>query len=470
MEYLVTLKFADFYGASATAFSAAVNGETTQSLNWIDVAANAGGERSPWDVTLPVSADNGLISIVLSQIQSDPYINAIQIVPAGYLEVYPNNSVLDGQQVVQSSAYSGGVATTAVTWSLTPRIGTISSSGLYTAPASITAPTNVTVTATSVDDPSKSASTTVALYSSAATAFSPIRVNAGGPGYTDPQGLCWAASSGFSYVPPQTKVPASFSFTPQTASNTPVIYQTGLSSSSAFQYQATVPNGQYLVTLKFADYWYDDGFDLSINGITVLPDTSVAGNVSMYNPWDATYPVNVTNGAIIIVVSPLSRCDCIAIVNAIQIVAVDSVGVSPSVVDLASSQTQQFTATLGNPSSPGVTWTLTPAGVGSITTAGLYTAPASLPAAQTVVVTATDQAAPNLSQTATVNLYPAGSLLISPPSVNVQAGSTQQFATALSDGSSTTISWLTRLSHLGTYSAAKPCVFSGGSANVCTTV
>jgi hypothetical protein len=38
-----------------------------------------------------------------------------------------------------------------VTWSLDPNIGTITSSGLYTAPADVTAPQTVTVTATSVD-------------------------------------------------------------------------------------------------------------------------------------------------------------------------------------------------------------------------------------------------------------------------------------------------------------------------------
>jgi hypothetical protein len=52
-----------------------------------------------------------------------------------------------------------------VIWSLSPNVGTISSSGLYTAPASISVQQLVTATATSVGDPSKSASAAVTLSS-----------------------------------------------------------------------------------------------------------------------------------------------------------------------------------------------------------------------------------------------------------------------------------------------------------------
>ena len=50
---------------------------------------------------------------------------------------------------------------TAVTWSLSPNIGSISSSGVYTAPASVIGSQLVTVTAVSVADPSKTASATI---------------------------------------------------------------------------------------------------------------------------------------------------------------------------------------------------------------------------------------------------------------------------------------------------------------------
>jgi uncharacterized protein (TIGR03437 family) len=61
----------------------------------------------------------------------------------------------------QFSADTTSPTTTAVRWSLSPPIGTITTSGLYTPPASIAAATNVTVTATAFGGSSKSASATV---------------------------------------------------------------------------------------------------------------------------------------------------------------------------------------------------------------------------------------------------------------------------------------------------------------------
>jgi hypothetical protein len=52
---------------------------------------------------------------------------------------------------------------TAVTWSLSPVVGSITAAGLYTAPASISSSQTLTVKATSVADPTKSATATAAL-------------------------------------------------------------------------------------------------------------------------------------------------------------------------------------------------------------------------------------------------------------------------------------------------------------------
>ena len=53
----MTLKFADpsYAIAGKRIFSASVNGNTTAALQNIDVAASAGGQFKPWDVTVPVS-------------------------------------------------------------------------------------------------------------------------------------------------------------------------------------------------------------------------------------------------------------------------------------------------------------------------------------------------------------------------------------------------------------------------------
>jgi hypothetical protein len=85
-------------------------------------------------------------------------------------------------------------------------------------------------------------------------------------------------------------------------------------------------------------------------------------------------------------------------------------------VTLTQSQTQAFTATVANTSNSAVTWSLSPA-VGSISTAGLYTAPASITAGQTVTVKVTSVPNPAISASATV------SLATSTPTLNINATS-----------------------------------------------
>ena len=76
-----------------------------------------------------------------------------------------------------------------------------------------------------------------------------------------------------------------------------------------------------------------------------------------------------------------------------------SVTVSPSSASLSASQTQQFTATVGNTVNTAVSWSIAPT-VGSISSTGLYTAPATVGAQQTVTVTATSVADPGKSASA----------------------------------------------------------------------
>jgi hypothetical protein len=81
------------------------------------------------------------------------------------------------------------------------------------------------------------------------------------------------------------------------------------------------------------------------------------------------------------------------------------VAVSPATASLAPGQTQQFTATVTGDSNTAVTWS---ASGGTITAAGLYTAPASGGA---YVVRATSVAAPGNSATAVVNVSGGASMV-----------------------------------------------------------
>ena len=83
-----------------------------------------------------------------------------------------------------------------------------------------------------------------------------------------------------------------------------------------------------------------------------------------------------------------------------------SVTVTPASVTLSENQTQLFTATVSNTSNPAVTWSISPAGLGSIDQTGAYSAPPSIATQQTVTVTATSQTDPTKSASAMITLAP----------------------------------------------------------------
>jgi hypothetical protein len=76
-----------------------------------------------------------------------------------------------------------------------------------------------------------------------------------------------------------------------------------------------------------------------------------------------------------------------------------SIAISPSTASLTNSQTQQFTATVSNLAVTTVTWSINPQ-LGSISTSGLYTAPAIIGSTTTVTVTATSTILPSVTGTA----------------------------------------------------------------------
>jgi len=118
-----------------------------------------------------------------------------------------------------------------------------------------------------------------------------------------------------------------------------------------------------------------------------------------------------------------------------------TVSVSPTSATLYGGQSQQFTATVTNASNTAVTWSISPVGVGSVNSSGLYTAPASITSQQTVSVTATSQAESTVSASATVTLMPPVSVSVAPPTATLYGGQTQQFAATVSNTSNTAVNW-----------------------------
>jgi len=351
----------------------------------------------------------GGITIQFVPVTAEPTLSALSIVSGSApvsVSVGPPTVTLTQSQQQQFTATVTGSANTSVTWSLAPPTGasSISTAGLYTAPASIAATQTVTVIATSVADNTKTGTATVTLNPPGL--FTPIYINSGGPAYTDPTGTVWSADTG------RTAANIYGVGNPIANTTTQPLYQSEAWNGTPFQYQFTVPNGSYLVTLKFAEIFFTAPnqrvFNVVINGVTTLPNFDVfAAAGAAFTAVDRQFTANVTNGQLTIQFTPVINNPKISALSITAAPAGITVGVTPPTATLTQSQTQQFTATVTGSANTAVTWSLTPpTGAGSISTAGLYTAPASITTTQTVTVTATSAADNTKKGTATVTLNP----------------------------------------------------------------
>jgi hypothetical protein len=161
------------------------------------------------------------------------------------------------------------------------------------------------------------------------------------------------------------------------------------------------------------------------------PPSKVPGN---YGVW----VYDLDSGASISVIEAICSGNCGSSAPAGAIV------VSPLTAQVPVGGHQAFTPTVTGLSNTAVTWSVNGSiggdtTVGTISAAGLYTAPATVPSPTTVTVTATSQADASVSGSASVTIEPAGAVTISPASATVTEGGTQQFmATVLSGG---TVNW-----------------------------
>ncbi len=120
---------------------------------------------------------------------------------------------------------------------------------------------------------------------------------------------------------------------------------------------------------------------------------------SLLNTISGTAPIWTTSSA-------AAAVNAIAINEACSV----SVNINPTRTTLYGLQTQQFSATVVGALNTGVTWSISPPGVGSVSNTGLYTAPDPSGSAQVVTVRATSQEDGTTTGSATVTI-PAGGVL-----------------------------------------------------------
>jgi hypothetical protein len=126
-------------------------------------------------------------------------------------------------------------------------------------------------------------------------------VNAGGPKYTDAQGLIYRANTQFTTGYTGTTSAAIAGTTDDR------LYQSERWGN--FSYAIPVANGDYLVTLKFAEIdWTKPGqrvFNVLIEGVKVISQLDLVAKVGPNTAYDVTLPVRVTDGQLNLAFRPV---------------------------------------------------------------------------------------------------------------------------------------------------------------------
>jgi hypothetical protein len=166
-------------------FHAAVTGNSNQAVTW-DVNGTVGGNSvvgfidsisglytapasAPSPATVTVHASSKVVTPAAVGSATVTIVNPPPPPPAVTITISPSSATVVVKKTHQFTAKVKNASNTAVTWKVNQitggnsALGTISTAGLYTAPAAVPSPANVTVTAVSVADSTKSASATVTI-------------------------------------------------------------------------------------------------------------------------------------------------------------------------------------------------------------------------------------------------------------------------------------------------------------------
>jgi hypothetical protein len=302
-QYRLIAKFVEAeYGKGRKIFHLETQGKII--YRDVDVYELAGGDRRPLDLELPATVTDETLTFVIRHVSGEHVdISALTIErdpDAPHLTISPLTATVHAANRRQFYAV-GWFTDNSVTWSVSPKIGSVDANGLYAAPSDAPArDTQVTITATSTVNPAISANATLTVLSG----IPPIRINAGGQGFTDSDGQVWSADFGFlgatvSYDGFGTKI--------LNADGQEFLYQSSrynYQGQGSFSYSLPTANGEYRVRLKWAEYRdvpQKAKMDVAINGRVVLQNfdpTVAAGGVRI--AYDQVFTASVTHGLLVI--------------------------------------------------------------------------------------------------------------------------------------------------------------------------
>lgn len=301
---------------------------------------------------------------------------------------------LTAGQTQQFTATVTGSSNTAVTWSRDPAVGTISATGLYTAPATITGRQTVTITATSNADATKTATMTVTLgnfivtpssVSLPATGTQQLTATFGGVATAASWNLnpnVGAITAGGLYSAPSL-VPSVQTVT-ITATHTAAPSMTATATITLLPITVSVsPQAITLNVNQTATF-------VATVGNTANPAVNweispLTGSISATGVYSAPATIATRQA---VTVTAKSQADLTKLATATITLDPITAFLTPSALTLGPGAVQQFTPKLTGATNPGVSYTLSPT-MGSISGGGLYSAPGAISSQQNVTLTAT---------------------------------------------------------------------------------
>ena len=324
------------------------------------------------------------------------------------ITIDPVTATIDSGGVQQFAATVNNASSTTVTW--TANVGTISASGLFTAPT-VTSTEQATITATSTADSTKVATASVTIN------------------------------------PAGTALPVSIAISPTS---------TTVASGGTQAFTATVAN-----TTDTAVTWSASvGTISSSGGLTGL-------NSGLFTAPTVTSTIQATV-TVTSVADTSKQASATVTINPVNSPPPVAITISPTSAAIASGGTEQFTATVSNTSNHAVTWS---ASLGTVSSSGLFTSPTVSSTTQaTVTATSVADTSKHASATVTINAPPAITITISPLSPTVGSGSATQFTATVSNTNNHTVTWsasLGTVSSSGLFTA--PTVTSTTQATVTAT-
>jgi len=400
-------------GAGQSAqFTATVVGTPNPAVNW-SLNPNIGSVSGGLYIAPASLASQQTVALIASSAVDPSKAASVTLIlepPVVSVSLSPGNAVLTGGQTAIFRPSVNGTSNTTLTWSLSPAVGTIVD-GIYQAPAVIASQQTVTVTATSLADPTKSASAWVTLQPIGVT-VGPASVSLGVGG----SATFTASVSGTG------NAAVSWSLNPALGTILDGIYTAPASLSAAQTVTVMAASvvdptktASASISLTALSIGLSPGSATLLGGQTATFTPQVTGTSNTGVTWSISpYFGTIVNGtyqapAIIarqqtVTVTATSAMDSTKSASATVSLQPIGVTVGPASASLGAGQSAKFSAAVTGSSNTTVNWSINPA-VGTLVN-GLYTAPATITSAQTVTVTAASVVDSSKMSTATVALAP----------------------------------------------------------------